>query len=450
MILPSPYKNIYFIGIGGIGMSALASYFFMQGIPVSGYDKTPSNITDNLQKQGIKITFVDDFSTQVKSLDTSSTLVVYTPAIPITNSLFNGFKKAGFTLIKRAELLGLITKNTICLAVAGTHGKTTTSAILAHLLFSAGKELTAFLGGVSENYQSNLIFKGTEFTVVEADEFDRSFLQLHPFIAGITAMDADHLDIYKNEKNILAAFKEFADLVPKNGILLHKKGLPLLGKTVAVEEKADYEACNIRIIEGCYVFDFKTPDGLIKDLLFNLPGRHNLFNASLAISMALNLGLTPDELRKPLENFKGVKRRFTYALKSNKNIVIDDYAHHPEEIDAIYKTVKEMYPQEKCLVVFQPHLYSRTRDFADAFANSLASFDQIILLDIYPARELPIPGIDSQWLLEKINNPNKSLVTKNQLPEVIQRSAIQLNVILGAGDISEEVQPIIEYLSHEN
>lgn len=443
-------QNYYFIGIGGIGMSALARYFNANGKNVSGYDKTTSDITKALQTEGISVHFEDNVSLVESKFSIENTLIVYTPAIPLDSKLLNYFREQNFPVVKRSELLGEITKNTKCLAVAGTHGKTTTSAILGHLLAFAEEEVTAFLGGVAENYNSNLILKGNKVTVVEADEFDRSFLKLQPFIAGITSMDADHLDIYGDEETIKEAFIAFAALVPENGFLLHKKGLPLKGLTVAIEEPADFEAQNVRIQNGAYVFDLKTPAMTLYNLVLNLPGRHNLFNAVLALGMAVCLGTPSHILPKALFTFKGVKRRFSYKIKKENLVLIDDYAHHPEEINAVHHAVREMYPSKEILVVFQPHLFSRTRDFAEGFAESLARFDKVLLMEIYQAREKPIAGINSAWLLNKINNPNKKLVSKENLSEEIHKSRSPVNVMLGAGDIGEEVEKIVKSFSHAN
>lgn len=450
MIQLNHIHNYYFIGIGGIGMSALARYFNACGKRVGGYDKTPSEITTALQNEGITVHFEDKVALVESKFLKEHTLIVYTPAIPLDSKLLNYFKDKGYTVVKRSDVLGEITRNTKCLAVAGTHGKTTTTAILGHLLAFAEAEVTAFLGGVAENYNSNLILKGNKITVVEADEFDRSFLKLQPFIAGITSMDADHLDIYGDEATIKEAFLAFAALVPQNGFLLHKKGLPLKGLTVAIEEPADFEAQNVRIQHGAYVFDLKTPAITIYNIVLNLPGRHNLFNAVLALGMAVCLGTPTHILPKALLTFKGVKRRFSYKIKTENRVLIDDYAHHPEEINAVHHAVREMYPGKEILVVFQPHLFSRTRDFADGFAESLSRFDKILLLEVYPAREKPIPGINAQWLLDKINNPNKKLVSKETLSEEIKKSQSSVNVMLGAGDIGEEVNKVVKHITNES
>jgi UDP-N-acetylmuramate--alanine ligase len=440
-------QNFYFLGIGGIGMSALARYFHTSGYNVCGYDKTPSDLTKTLVEEGIAVDYEDDFNKVPGNFsDKEKTLVVYTPAIPKDNIILNTFKNQGFTLKKRAEILGLITENTKCLAVAGTHGKTTTSAILGHLLAATKVPVTAFLGGVAENYKSNLIQNGNDITVVEADEFDRSFLQLRPFIVGITSMDADHLDIYQEAKSLEDAFQSFAKLVPPGGVLLYKKGLPLSGKTVAVDDEADYFATNIRIENGTYIFDLKTPEELVKGFRFHLPGRHNLFNATLALAMAICFGISAEKLKSALESFQGVKRRFSYKIKTENLVLIDDYAHHPAEIDAVCQALEEMYPNKKNLVVFQPHLFSRTRDFAVDFAKSLSRFDEVFLLDIYPARELPIPGITSEWLLEKMTLQNKRKIEKNNIAAAVLASDAEIIVLLGAGNIGEEVEKIKEIL----
>lgn len=440
--------NVYFIGIGGIGMSALARYFVANKKNVAGYDRTQTVITDGLVELGVRIHFDDDVSRIKESyLNIENTLVVYTPAVPSSHLELIYFRERGFSVLKRSQVLGLITQNTYCLAVAGTHGKTTTTSILGHLLNECDVEVTAFLGGISENYNSNLILKGTKVTVVEADEFDRSFLTLSPDIAGITSMDADHLDIYENKESLEDSFREFTGKLKPNGKLFIKKGLPIQGITYAIDETADYSVQNIKIENGSYVFDVQTPSLLIKDIQFNLPGRHNLSNALIALAMAIEFGCAPYSLARALASYKGVKRRFTYQIKTDNLVFIDDYAHHPEEINAVNDAVREMYPNKKTLAVFQPHLFSRTKDFIDEFAESLSSFDEIMLLEIYPARELPVEGVNSNWLLSKISNKNKKLVAKEQLVSEIQKSDAQVIITLGAGDIGEEVAKIKEQLS---
>lgn len=444
-------QNFYFVGIGGIGMSALARYFKLQGKDVYGYDKTPSDITKELIDEGISIQFEDEVRILpeiIKSIE--NTLVVFTPAIPKRNKILSWFQSENYTILKRAKLLGEISKNSICLAVAGTHGKTTTSAILGHLLAECNMSVTAFLGGISENYHSNLIYNGTDIMVVEADEFDRSFLKLNPDIACITSMDADHLDIYTDVSDLEKTFKDFSELLPKQENLLYKKGLPLRGNSVSVIEEADFYAKNIRIENGSYVFDLKTPTEEIKNFQFHLPGRHNVFNAVTALGMAILVGTPTECLPKALSNFMGVKRRFSYIIKTEDLVLIDDYAHHPTEIDALYQAVTEMYPNKKKLIIFQPHLFSRTRDFALDFARSLSQFDEVILLDIYPAREEPISGITSEWLLDQITIENKIAVSKVELLAEIKNSESTVKLLVGAGDIGVEVEKIKKYLSDEN
>jgi len=441
--------NVYFIGIGGIGMSALARYFKNIGKQVSGYDKTPTALTRELIESGISIHFEDSIDLIPKDYFVENTLVIITPAVPKTHSEWNYFVERDFHVKKRAEVLGIITKDTFCFAVAGTHGKTTTSSILGHILYDSGADVTAFIGGIVENYNSNLIGDGKTVTVVEADEFDRSFLHLHPNIACITSMDADHLDIYGTSDAIEASFLEFADKVEDKNNLFITKELPLAGITVAVNEDAVYSAFNVRIEDGSYVFDIKTPKGILVDFRFGLPGRHNLMNALMAIAMADIYGTPTEAIAVALASFKGVKRRFSYQIKRENLVYIDDYAHHPTEIDAVFQAVNELYPHKKVLAVFQPHLFSRTRDFADDFAKSLSNFDEVLLLDIYPARELPIEGITSQWLFDKIDNKNKEMVSKEDLIKAILKSDAQVIVTMGAGDIGELVVSIKEALNEK-
>tara|TARA_R110002049_G_scaffold268752_1_gene445522 strand:+ start:50921 stop:52219 length:1299 start_codon:yes stop_codon:yes gene_type:complete len=424
-------------------MSALARYFHANNKQVAGYDKTPTDITEGLENLGVKIHFEDTVE-HIDSdfLNTENTLVVYTPAIPKGHNELQYFTDNGFQVLKRSQVLGLITENTFCLAVAGTHGKTTTTSILGHLMYECNVPLTAFLGGVSENYNSNFIENGTEVSVVEADEFDRSFLTLSPDIACITSMDADHLDIYGDASEVKKSFEDFSKKVKANGKLFVRNGLPIKGITYGIENDSDYSVQNIKIENGAYVFDVKTPKTVLENLQFSLPGRHNLSNALIALAMAVEYGCPHRQLAKALASYKGVKRRFSYHIKTDDFVFIDDYAHHPEEINAVHQAVREMYPNKKVLTIFQPHLFSRTRDFADDFAKSLAQFDEVMLLDIYPARELPIEGITSQWLLEKINNTNKRIVSKNDLLTAIHSSDAQIVLTLGAGDIGEEVKRI--------
>lgn len=438
--------NVYFIGIGGIGMSALARYFKFIGKKVMGYDKTPTMLTDDLIASGIEIHFEDDVTRIPEECKVENTLVVYTPAIKQLSE-WDYFKANGYTIKKRAEVLGIITKDTFCFAVAGTHGKTTTSSILGHVLYESGLDVTAFLGGIVENYNSNLIGTGKTITVVEADEFDRSFLHLHPNIACVTSMDADHLDIYGDDASIKASFKEFADKVEDKNNLFVINGLPLDGVAVGVNDESKFVAHNVRIVDGWYVFDVTTPTEEIKDIKFGLPGKHNLTNALLALAMARTYGTPTDSIVKALATFKGVKRRFSFQIRNSDFVYIDDYAHHPTEINAVHQAVRELYPGKKVLAVFQPHLFSRTKDFADDFAKSLSQFDEVLLMEIYPARELPMPGVTSQWLLDKMENKNKKLVQKEELISLLKASDAPVIVTIGAGDVGEMVPEIKKALN---
>ena len=423
-------------------MSALARYFKTIGKHVSGYDKTETELTKELQDSGIDIHFEDSIRLIPKDYYIENTLVIITPAVPITHSEWNYFIERNFQIKKRAEVLGIITKDTFCFAVAGTHGKTTTSSILGHVLYESGVDVTAFVGGIVENYDSNLIGNGKTVTVVEADEFDRSFLHLHPDIACVTSTDADHLDIYGDKASIEASFLEFADKVEDKNNLFIAKGLNLKGVSIAVNKDAAFKAINVRIQNSQYFFDVQTPTEMITDFRFSLPGTHNLMNALMALAMAKTYGVASDDIRKALASFKGIRRRFSFQIKTDDLVFIDDYAHHPTEINAVHQAVRELYPNQKVLAIFQPHLFSRTKDFADGFAASLSDFDEVILLDIYPARELPMEGITSQWLMGKMTNPNVKLVSKTDLIAEILKSDARVIVTIGAGDIGELVKPI--------
>ena len=439
-------QNIYFIGIGGIGMSALARYFKNLGKNVAGYDRHPTPITKGLEDLGVQIHFDDEVHQIPEEYDVESTLVVITPAVPKNHKEWNYFIEHQFTIKKRAEVLGIITKDTFCFAVAGTHGKTTTSAILGHILYESGVDVTAFVGGVVENYNSNLIGLGKTVTVVEADEFDRSFMQLHPDIVCITSMDADHLDIYGDSAAIEATFCDFADKISDKSNLFIADGLPLQGRTVSINQQADCKAFNIKIEKGIYVFDVEIGNKVLKELEFALPGNHNLMNATMALAMAYKYGISEKQIAIALKSFKGIQRRFSYQIQRDDLVYIDDYAHHPTEINAVHQAVRELFPGEDVLAVFQPHLFSRTKDFAADFADSLSNFDKVLLLDIYPAREVPVPGITSQWLLDQISNKNKALVSKENLIEQIKLANCKIVVTIGAGDIGELVSSIKEAL----
>jgi len=441
--------NVYFIGIGGIGMSALARYFQYIGKKVVGYDKTPTQLTDELQAIGLEIHFEDNIHLIPEDFYVENTLVIVTPAVPVSHSEWNYFIEREYNIKKRAEVLGIITKDTYCFAVAGTHGKTTTSSILGHVLYESGVDVTAFLGGIVENYNSNLIGSGKTVTVVEADEFDRSFLHLHPNVSCVTSMDADHLDIYGDAASIEESFREFAAKTSSENLYVIK-GLPLEGNTIGVNNDADFSAQNIRIENGFYVFNVKTPNEVVQNVKFGLPGHHNLTNALLAFAMAKSYGVSNEKISAALESFKGVRRRFSFQIREEKLVYIDDYAHHPTEINAVHQAVRELYPGKKIIAAFQPHLFSRTKDFVDGFAESLSKFDEILLMEIYPARELPMEGVNSTWLLSKIDNPNKKLVNKDQLFTSFENSDAEVFITIGAGDIGELVKDLKKALHEKN
>ena len=440
-------RYYYFIGAGGIGMSALERYFNSMGKSVLGYDKTPTELTNQLIKEGIDIHFNDDVKSIPTDINQENTLVIYTPAIPKNHQELNYFFDQNFDVLKRSEVLGEITKNTYGIGVAGTHGKTTTSSILGHILKVADLESTAFLGGIAENYQSNMILNGSKYTVAEADEFDRSFLKLSPKVAIITSDDADHLDIYGEREEVKKSFQEFASIVEEK--LFVRKGLSFSNaNTYGVNEDADYNAINVRIQDGYYIFDVETPNGMLVDIKFQLPGRHNMENAVAAIAVADYLGVSSEKIHEALATFIGVKRRFN-RFEAEGKIYIDDYAHHPTELDAVIKSLRELYPNKKILGVFQPHLFTRTRDFAEEFGQSLSALDELILLDIYPARELPIEGITSKWLSEFVNLTEKSVYSLEKSLEAIKRKEFDILLTVGAGNIDTIVKPIKEWLKGE-
>lgn len=446
----STYQNFYFVGIGGIGMSALARYFNASGKKVMGYDKTATKITSALISEGIDIIFEDVVSEETKHLNPENTLVIFTPAIKKLEIL-NHFNRHGFTVLKRAKVLGLITENTACIAVAGTHGKTTTSSLVAHLCKEANLSFSAFLGGIAENFKSNFLYNGSDISVVEADEYDRSFLNLSPDWAVITSTDADHLDIYGDKATIEQGFKDFANLVPADNQLFVRKGINIgrNAKTYAVNEEADYYSDNIREIGDKIYFDFHTPTEEIDDFEWEIPGIHNVENATVAIAILHNLGVDFETLKQGIANFKGIKRRYTKHRFENGKIYIDDYAHHPTELNAVIGSIKTFYPEKKLLVVFQPHLFSRTRDFADGFAESLDKADELILLDIYPARELQenFEGVTSSWLSEKINLETREVLTLEDAFSRIKEKDFDVLLTVGAGNIDTLYDGIVEWLS---
>lgn len=437
-------NRVYFVGIGGIGMSALARYFAKRGIVVCGYDKTRTNLTIALEHEGILISYLDEESVVPVCFAENhpDTLVVYTPAIPKNSNILHHFKSNGFSLKKRSEVLGIISQGMFCVAVAGTHGKTTTSSMIAHILTDTGFGCTAFLGGITSNYNSNVLFGKNNVVVVEADEYDRSFLTLHPDIAVVTSMDADHLDIYGDESHLHESFYLFADQLKADGKLFVKDGLPLHGITYSSNSNAALNASNIHVENGNFVFDFKDGFTTIKDLSLAMPGKHNVENAVAAIGVALSLGIHPQSIKKAVASFKGVKRRFETLVNTPAHIYIDDYAHHPEELRACFDAVRQLHPDKKLTVIFQPHLFTRTRDFADDFAKVLSTADEVILLEIYPARELPIEGINSQLLLDKMTITNKEICGKDLILEHIKNKKPELLLTVGAGDIDTLVEPL--------
>ena len=440
-------KHIYFLGIGGIGMSALARFFASKNVKISGYDRTRTLLCEELENEGMDIHYVEDVNLIPKNID----LVVYTPAIPKDNLEFIHLQKTEIPILKRSEMLGLITQNMFGVCIAGTHGKTTISTLIAHLLTQSEVKCNAFLGGIAKNYNSNLILsKTSQIAVIEADEFDRSFLKLHPKIAAISSIDADHLDIYGTKDVMEQSFSEFANLVPSNGFLFQKHGTPNFGKVHKTyhlnDSNADYYTSNLRVENGAYHFDFHAPDFNWKNLEMVYPGLHNIENAVIAVAIAYLLGATETEIRNGLKTFSGIKRRFDVHIKTENLVYIDDYAHHPEEIKACIESVGNLFPNRKITGIFQPHLYSRTRDFSDDFAKSLSLLDTVILLDIYAAREKPIEGITSKILLEKCTCPNKILTTKSNLLEILKTQPLDVLVTMGAGDIDQVVEPIIKML----
>jgi len=433
-------------------MSALARYFKAKGKDVCGYDKTSTTLTNTLEQEGIRVHYKDEISLLPDFVSGAGVnpeaLIIYTPAIPKDHKQFNHLLTCGYKMWKRSEVLGLITENTYTLAVAGTHGKTTTSTMIAHILRYNSVDCTAFLGGISKNYNSNLLLSGgtseSEVVIVEADEFDRSFLTLYPQIAVITSLDADHLDIYGDADAMVDSYSRFASQVKKEGKLICKWGLQLKGNvgpaiTYAIDHPANYKAVNVRVENNNYAFDLEEGNNLHGNFELTWPGRHNVENATAAIAACHLFGVEMEGIRKALLGFSGVNRRFDYQIRSSKIIFIDDYAHHPEELKATILSVKELYPGKKILGIFQPHLYTRTRDFADGFGKSLSYLDELLLLDIYPARELPIPGVTSEMIAGKVKIENKKICSKAELVSLVMNSDADVVLTLGAGDIDELV-----------
>lgn len=434
-------------------MSAIARYLKNNGHNIYGYDRTRTQLTAELEKEGMNITYEENLNHLPEVID----LAIYTPAIPAENKILKEIIKRGIQLNKRAFALAEIVKEKKVIAIAGTHGKTTTSGLLAHLLYNSKIGCSAFLGGIANNYSTNMLCDTkSEYVVVEADEYDRSFLNLNPFVSAITSISPDHLDIYQNKENLEQAFAQFANQTDKNGHVFLKKEVKveideqIKTNTYSLTDiESDYYAWNVRVSNGSYYFDYHTPGKVYYDMQMNYPGIHNIENAVLALSIALSLGVNEYELRAALKSFKGMKRRFDLKCKTDETIYYDDYAHHPEEIEATITSLKHLYPNKRICGIFQPHLYSRTKDFADQFAEALENLDDIILLPIYPAREEAIPGITSKTILHKINKMDKYHVTKEQLFPLLSALQPELLVTLGAGDIDQLVEPIIQLLKED-
>ncbi len=453
-------KSLYFIGAGGIGMSNLVRYFLSKGKAVGGYDRTESFLTKQLNAEGAEVHYEDNINLipdYCKDKDT--TLVVYTPAVPSDHSELVWFRENGFEVMKRAQILGEITKLNRGICVAGTHGKTTTSSMIAHLLKQSHVDCNAFLGGILKNYDSNLLLsEKSDLTVIEADEYDRSFHWLHPYMAVITSVAPDHLDIYGTEEAYRESFIHFTSLIQENGVLLMHEQVdiePKLKSGVKLyrysgESSSDFYAKNIRVGNGEIVFDFVTPKEIVENVNLGVPVRINIENAVAAMAIAWLSGATPDELRTAMASFSGAKRRFDFHLKTDKIVLIDDYAHHPEELEASIRSVKELYQERKLTTVFQPHLYSRTKDFYKGFASALSLSDEVILIDIYPAREEPIPGVSSGMILELVTSPEKQLCSKKELLDVVSKGKYELVLMAGAGDIELLVEPVKSLLSQND
>lgn len=449
-LLEDALKNatsVYFAGIGGIGMSALARYFNESGIRVSGYDKVSTPLTEEMATEGIRVHYED----QIELIDKDASVVVYTPAIPSTHKGLNYYRTNNYPVAKRSDILGMITKNYFNVCVAGTHGKTTTSAMIAHILRHSGEGCTAFLGGIATNYETNF-WKGNKnnVCVVEADEYDRSFLKLNPDIAVITAMDPDHLDIYGTENNMQDAFVEFESKIKEGGSLVIKYGLPR-SVDFKVKDKMTYSlqdtnseayAKNIIIQNGSYRFDAVIKNEVLENVMLNMGGMHNIENAIAAIAVTRKMDLPDEKIREAVSAFQGVKRRFEYVLKNNDVVMIDDYAHHPRELDALIQGARVLFPGEKCTVVFQPHLFSRTKDLADGFGAALSLADEVILLPVYPAREMPVEGVSSKLILDKITINNKMILSKEELLEWTKLNKPTFLITAGAGDIDGLVIPL--------
>lgn len=451
------FNRVYLIGIGGIGMSALARYFKAIGKDVAGYDRTRTDLTGELMNSGIKIHFEDNIKLIPQDyMKESDTLIITTPAIPNDHNELTLFRENNFKLFKRSEILGYITENNNNISVAGTHGKTTVSTMIAYLLNQSDVGCSAFLGGISKNFHSNLVFsESSNYIVTEADEFDRSFLRFNPYLTVITAVDADHLDIYGTKDELVKAFNQFVNQTRKGGKILVKSGLNLNLKsgyeyyTYTLTSNADFYAENISLNKGTYSFDVVTPTLKIKDLQLNHPGIINVENAVAATAVSYLLGVNQESIRNALKTFNGIERRFDYRVNTKDLVYIDDYAHHPRELYAVIDSVRKLYPERKITGIFQPHLYSRTRDFADEFAESLNRLDELILLDIYPARELPVKGVTSKIIYDKVTIKHKVLCSKNNLLSILKDKKVDVLLTLGAGDIDQFVEPVRMFLTNK-
>ena len=444
------YSNYYFIGIGGIGMSSLAEYMLHVNKNVEGYDREKSFSSKRLINLGLRIIFSESIEKiNLKFKDPKNTLVVFTPAIDNNNKILNYFISKKFKVVKRADLLSEIVNSSFCIAIAGTHGKTTTTSILSHILYNSKLKFTSFVGGVIKKYKSNIIKKGNDIFIVEADEYDKTFLKIKPNIASILNVDGDHYDIYNDMDDIQNSFKKFTKNLKKNGILFHNSNLEFDGISFGKDLKSDVRLINLKNHQNKLIFDIQFKKKIFKNIELNMLGDHNAFNAMVAFMIAISLEIEPNCIIKSLKSFPGIMRRFSIELYEPK-IFIDDYAHHPNEINSVYNSLKILYPNKKKLVIFQPHLFSRTKDFMNEFAKALEKFDKIALLDIYPAREKPIEGISSRSLLEKINNTNKVLLDKNDIGDLLSNDDHELVISMGAGDIGELVESIKKTIIDQN
>ena len=444
------YSNYYFIGIGGIGMSSLAEYMLHINKNVEGYDREKSFSSKRLINLGLRIIFLENFEKiNLKFTDPKNTLVVFTPAIDNNNKILNYFISKKFKVVKRAELLSEIVNSSFCIAIAGTHGKTTTTSILSHILYNSKLKFTSFVGGVIKKYKSNIIKKGNDIFIVEADEYDKTFLKIKPNIASILNIDGDHYDIYNDMDDIQNSFKKFTKNLKKNGILFYNSNLEFDGISFGKDLKSDVRLINLKNHQNKLIFDIQFKKKIFKNIELNMLGDHNAFNAMVAFVIAISLDIEPNCIIKSLKSFPGIMRRFSIELYEPK-IFIDDYAHHPNEINSVYNSLKTLYPNKKKLVIFQPHLFSRTKDFMSEFAEALEKFDKIALLDIYPAREKPIEGISSRSILDKINNTNKVLLNKNDIRDLLLNDDHELVISMGAGDIGELVESIKKTIIDQN